>query len=546
MSTYRIVTLGCRVNHYESLQIEQFLQESGHIRASGPDADLIILNTCSVTNAAAAKSRNLLRRFSRRPFFPSTDPAATPAAGARTIAIGCWATSDPESAIQIVGPHAVLSHKDNIAAGLAQLIPPATRPDETNLAAARFAVTHSDAAHPHATGPDAPHPDAAHRATSRPGETLPPEIRPDASRLAAAHPNATRPNAPHRAVTHPAACPPPPAVSLPLLSIRQPDNQRAILKIQDGCDAHCTYCIIPSLRNTLSSKPLADVLTEARQLIDAGHQELVLTGIFLGAYGQPTALHRRQKPIEQSLGHLIHTLCTRVPGMRRLRLSSLEPADLTDDLLAVLRSHPQIMPHFHLPLQSGADSILRKMNRQYNRQDYLRMVDRLKTAFDRPAITTDIIVGFPGETDDLFQQTLDLVDQAGFLHIHPFPFSPRQGTAAARWKTQFVHSQTITDRMNLLQDRCRQHSLTFRRQFVGQHVQLMVEHPSADQTRSAHINGLQHGRCERYFPVHFQAPTNLTGQLLQVRITQATPTQTLATPDSALPSSNGATSFSPG
>jgi threonylcarbamoyladenosine tRNA methylthiotransferase MtaB len=227
--------------------------------------------------------------------------------------------------------------------------------------------------------------------------------------------------------------------SLPQLDARQTGHQRAFLKVQDGCDAHCTYCIIPNLRPRLWSRPVDDAVDEARRLVDAGHVELVLTGIFLGAYAQPTALHRRQTPdARRGLGRLIEALCTRVPGLRRLRLSSMEPGDITDDLLAVLRSHEQVVPHFHLPLQSGSDAILRRMNRQYGRDDFLRMVRRLTDAFDRPAITTDIIVGFPGETDDEFAATLDVVDRVRFIHTHAFSYSPRPGTAAARWARDFA------------------------------------------------------------------------------------------------------------
>ena len=124
-------------------------------------------------------------------------------------------------------------------------------------------------------------------------------------------------------------------------------------------------------------------------------------------------------------------------GLRRLRLSSLEPGDLTTELIAVLRSHPQVVPHFHLPLQSGSDALLRRMNRQYTRDDFLRMVDACSAAFDRPALTTDVIVGFPGETDAEFERTLEVVDHARFIHVHAFSFSPRPGTAAARWTRRF-------------------------------------------------------------------------------------------------------------
>jgi len=470
MPSFSVVTLGCKVNHYESLQVEQLLRSMGYSRATPDVADVIILNTCSVTSAAGAKSRNLLRRYSR-----PRSPGHTPL----TIAIGCWAGSDTAAAQSIVGPSAVFTHKDDLHTQLLKLLTP----------------------------------DRATGST----EFLP---------YLPAEPSTG-------------------ALSLPLLHSRQPDTQRAILKVQDGCDAHCTYCIIPKLRPLLWHKPVHQALQEASALVAAGHHEIVLTGVFLGAYGYNTALRHRQFNTPESLPTLIDALCTQVPGLQRLRLSSLEPGDITPELLRALAAHRQVMPHFHLPLQSGSDTILSKMNRQYTRADYLQSVGRLRDLFDRPALTTDIIVGFPGETDDFFAQTLDLVQQVGFLHTHCFPFSPRQGTAAARWKSQFVHHQTITDRMDALEKFSLQQSLTYRQQFVGQTAEILVEHPGADESASSispsptpplsHSSSpaIRHGRCERYFSIHFEAPPgspDLTGQLILLKITQATPHRTLGTP----------------
>jgi threonylcarbamoyladenosine tRNA methylthiotransferase MtaB len=281
---------------------------------------------------------------------------------------------------------------------------------------------------------------------------------------------------------------------------------------------------------------VADCVGEARRLVELGHRELVLTGIFLGAYGQPSALRRRQPhPTGKPLAELIHALCTDVPGLRRLRLSSLEPGDLNEELLSALGAHPQVVPHFHLPLQSGSDFILRKMNRQYGREDYLCMVDRLRRAFDRPALTTDIIVGFPGETDERFEETVSLVEQVGFLHIHAFSFSPRPGTAAARWQRDFVRGPVVNERINLLRGRAAEYSYSYRQQFVGQVVEVLVEHPSSDECSEGELSvpsvgsRVRHGRCPRYFPVFFETDEDLTGRLVQVRIDRVTPGRTLGT-----------------
>jgi threonylcarbamoyladenosine tRNA methylthiotransferase MtaB len=307
--------------------------------------------------------------------------------------------------------------------------------------------------------------------------------------------------------------------SLPLIGERQPGHQRAFLKVQDGCDARCTYCIIPQLRSVVWSKPVEDAVDEARRLVAAGHREIVLTGIFLGAYGHATALRRRQACSDECpIGQLVEALCTRVAGLHRLRLSSLEPGDLTPRLIAVLRSHRQVVPHFHLPLQSGSDRVLRRMNRQYTRSDFLEMIDQVNAAFDRAALTTDVLTGFPGETDDDFEQTLDVVDRAKFIHIHAFPFSPRPGTAAARWTDHFVPCRVARARTQQLVSRAAACGFAFRSQFLGEQVEILVERTN-DPT-------FQHGRCERYFDVHFEHPEPLTGRGVRLRVDRVTPTRT--------------------
>jgi MiaB/RimO family radical SAM methylthiotransferase len=206
----------------------------------------------------------------------------------------------------------------------------------------------------------------------------------------------------------------------------------------------------------------------------------------------------------------------------RVRLSSLEPGDLDDELIAVLRSHEQVVPHFHLPLQSGSDALLRRMNRQYGRDDYIRMIDRVGAAWDRPAMTTDIIVGFPGEGDEEFERTVEVVERARFIHIHAFSFSPRPGTAAARWKDRFVHGPVVNERIERLNELAADYSLALRQSFVGQTVNLLVE-------RRGEGEPMQHGRCERYFPVYFDAEEDLTGQSVNVRIERVNQKRTFGT-----------------
>jgi threonylcarbamoyladenosine tRNA methylthiotransferase MtaB len=314
--------------------------------------------------------------------------------------------------------------------------------------------------------------------------------------------------------------------SLPQLGERQTGHQRAFLKVQDGCDAHCTYCIIPKLRPRLWSKSVDDAVDEATRLVASGHVELVLTGIFLGAYGQPTALRRRQDHASRApIAELIDGLCTRVRGLRRLRLSSLEPGDLTPHLIAVLKSHAQVVPHFHLPLQSGSDLILRRMNRQYTRDDFVRMVEQVYATFDRPALTTDVIAGFPGESDAEFEHTIEVVDAARFIHVHAFSFSPRPGTAAARWSSDFVRGPVVNQRIDALRARASKHNFEFRKTFVGEEVELLVERASDEDGLSARV---RHGRCERYFSVYFDGDESIRdGDSVHVRVDRVTPHRTM-------------------
>jgi threonylcarbamoyladenosine tRNA methylthiotransferase MtaB len=264
---------------------------------------------------------------------------------------------------------------------------------------------------------------------------------------------------------------------------------RAFLKVQDGCDAHCTYCIIPSIRKTLRSKPQEAVLQEARQLVASGHKEIVLTGVFLGAYLRPTA--RRKRWVEggpDRLARLVEMVAG-VEGLSRLRLSSLEPGDVSDELIDVIASHPNVAGHLHLPLQAGSDGVLRRMARQYRVGDYVRMVERLRGRFDRPAITTDIIAGFPGETEAEFAQTLKVARNIGFAKMHIFPFSVRKGTPAERLKGH-LPSPVVRQRAGILGKLDEELQGKFQRQFAGERVGVIVEkeRPAA-------------GRCERYFMV---------------------------------------------
>jgi MiaB/RimO family radical SAM methylthiotransferase len=550
MRTFSIDTLGCKVNQYESDQIATLLRARGLRQADDDaDADLRIVNTCSVTVQAASKSRQAVRRAARSRNRSLSLPVLSQSSVStadrsfvqssvrrqqrqRVIVVGCWATSDRAQAAKLPGVDAVLGHHDDIAGELERLLLgwdaaddaeshralgaasiPAVEPSSLSSSSCSLSPSEFRKDDGWIVKDQTP---AATKAGDEPRGRINGERSGDdnkSHRGGRVNENLIDFSSVKTGTK-----------SLPLLDSHQTGHQRAFLKVQDGCDAHCTYCIIPQLRPALWSKPLNDAVREAQALVDAGHREIVLTGIFLGAYGQPTALRRRQSAagVPPPMGALIEALCTRVKDLRRLRLSSLEPGDLSGDLIDVLKSHPQVVPHFHLPLQSGSDMLLRRMNRQYTRDDFLRMLDAVSEAFDRPALTTDIIVGFPGETDAEFSRTLEVVDRARFIHIHAFSFSPRPGTAAARWTRDFVRGPIVNQRIDMLHERAVEHSLEYRRQFVGETVEVMVEREGALAT-----SGYQHGRCERYFPVHFASERRREGELVNVRIERVTAGRTV-------------------
>jgi len=299
-----------------------------------------------------------------------------------------------------------------------------------------------------------------------------------------------------------------------LTSLKQfKGHTRAFLKVQDGCDGYCTYCIIPKTRPYLYSRKLQDVLNEAKNLIDAGHREIVLTGIFLGAYGKDTVRRKKwDKKVNYQLIELIDLLAS-INGLHRLRLSSLAPLDVSEEMMQVFQAHSNIMPHLHLSLQSGSDKILKKMCRQYTSADFLEKIHLIRSKLDRPAVTTDIIVGFPGETDEDFEKTIEIAQKTRFSKIHVFPFSQRKYTPAEKLPDH-IKNGIKKLRSRQLQKLSDQMALNFRQQFIGQTVEVLVEKDS----------GPNSGLSERYFKVQIQNNGLKTqkNDILTVKLTQNT------------------------
>jgi threonylcarbamoyladenosine tRNA methylthiotransferase MtaB len=282
---------------------------------------------------------------------------------------------------------------------------------------------------------------------------------------------------------------------------------RAFLKIQDGCDGFCSYCIIPKTRPNITFKPMDKVIDEAQSLVKSGHKEIVLTGIFLGAYGQTSVKRKNWPDGENNNLAILLEKVAQVSELKRIRLSSLEPADVAERLLDVIKNYHNIMPHLHLSLQSGSEAILKKMNRQYTIKEFLKAIENINLQLDRPAITTDIIVGFPGETIQDFAQSLAVAKLAGFSKIHIFPYSKRSGTAAARMQDT-INKEVITQRILALRELEKQLADKFRKQFIGETAQVLIE----DEVKKA-------GKCERYYEIAINSDITLPkGEIVKCKI----------------------------
>jgi threonylcarbamoyladenosine tRNA methylthiotransferase MtaB len=395
LKLFRVVTLGCKVNQYESQHVREAL-EANDYREAGPNesADLCLVNTCTVTAEADAQARQTIRRLAR------TNPTAA------VVVMGCYASREPETIASVSGVTHVI-------------------PDKTRLAE---------------------------------------ELRLFGVRR------------------------------WPLGVRRFEGHQRAFVKVQDGCLLNCTYCIIPHVRPTLHSRDPEAIVAEVAGLVASGCQEVVLTGIHLGHYGIDRS---RGQPREAwcRLWHLVQRL-GQIPGDFRIRLSSLEAAEVRDDLVRIVAGPFRVVPHLHLCLQSGSDRILGLMRRRYRVAGFLERCRRLRQALDTPAFTTDVLIGFPGETEADFQATCQVVRAVGFSRIHVFPFSPRPGTAAANYPDR-VPPQVIAERRQRLEEIEKDLAAAFYLSLLGRRLEVLVEGPAPG--RPGHVRGTS---C-RYAPVVF-------------------------------------------
>ena len=277
---------------------------------------------------------------------------------------------------------------------------------------------------------------------------------------------------------------------------------RAMLKMEDGCVNFCSYCIIPYARGRVRSLPLADCVRQARELEAAGYREIVLTGIEISSWGQDL----EGKP---ELMEAIEAICQGLSPDTRVRLGSLEPRTITPDFCRRAAALPNLCPHFHLSMQSGCDTVLARMNRKYDSNRYYKSVTFLHEAYDRPAVTTDLIVGFPGETEEEFQQTLDFIQKCAFSAMHIFPYSKRPGTPAAKLPGQ-MRNAVKEERAHRAAQIARTMQDTYLDSWVGETVPVLFEEER---------EGLWRGHTTRYCEVEVQSVQPLHNQLRQVQIT---------------------------
>lgn len=275
---------------------------------------------------------------------------------------------------------------------------------------------------------------------------------------------------------------------------------RAFLKVQEGCDYHCTYCIIPFARGRARSRSLPNAIDEARQLAEKGFQEIVITGINVGTY-------RWENGRIYALADLLDGL-QNVDGIERIRLSSLEPNTVTDDLLALIRDSKVICPHLHIPLQSGTDEILHAMGRKYRLEDYARLMERFRAHLPDAALGTDIIVGFPGETDTHFMATHDFITRCPFTYLHIFRYSPRDGTAATRLSLP-VEAEAAKYRSRILHETHTMMKSHHARRFLGRTLPVLFDHSET----SPYL-----GYTPNYIRVEVESEENLTGVIRPVRL----------------------------
>ena len=430
MKTIAFHNLGCKVNAYETEKMIRAFSDSGYtIVPFDSMADIYLVNTCTVTNIADRKSRQMLHRAKK------TNPDAL------VVAVGCYVEADAKRAQEDPAVDLVIGNN-----GKADVV---ARVEEK--------IKEVVAAHDADTAGCAPQSSDAASMSAR-------QLNSDGTLI----------------------------------------HTRAFLKIQDGCNQFCSYCLIPYVRGRISSRSEDDVLDEAEKLAAAGYKELVLTGIHLSSYGKDLG-------IDNAMLRLMERMA-KIDGIRRIRLGSLEPRLITDDFARELAGMDKLCPHFHLSLQSGSDTVLKRMNRHYSAAEYAKSCDILRKHFTHPAITTDVIVGFPRESEEEFEQTRAFLEDLELYETHIFKYSRRKGTVADRMEGQLTEAVKAA-RSDILQRLNAKNKERFIQWYHGKTEEALLEE---EKTENGEV--FLTGYTREYVRVDVPAEGKSIGDIVQVTL----------------------------
>lgn len=422
MSTVAFHTLGCKVNHYETEAIWQLFKDANYERVEfETNADVFVINTCTVTNTGDKKSRQIIRRAIRQ------NPDAV------VCVTGCYAQTSSAEIMEIPGVDIVVGTQDRH-----KLLD--------------YIQQFQDERQP-ING-------VGNIMKNRTYEEL----------------------------------------EVPYFT----DRTRASLKIQEGCNNFCTFCIIPWARGLMRSRDPEKVVEQATQLVNSGYKEIVLTGIHTGGYGQDLKNY--------NLAQLLRDLDT-IEGLERIRISSIEASQLTDEVIDVIGNSNKVVRHLHIPLQSGSDDVLKRMRRKYTMAHFSERLTKLHQALPDLAVTSDVIVGFPGESEDEFQETYDFIVNHHFSELHVFPYSPRIGTPAARMDNQ-IDEETKNVRVHKLISLSNQLAKEYASKFEDEVLEVIPEEMGEEPHTLV-------GYADNYMKVRFEEDDSLIGQIVKVKIVKA-------------------------
>lgn len=427
MTTVAFHTLGCKVNHYETEGIWQMFQKRGYERRDfDRNADIYVINTCTVTNTGDKKSRQAIRRAVRK------NPDAV------VCVTGCYAQTSPGEVIEIPGVDVVVGTQERKK---------------------MFDYIEE------------------HQRTRKPVNGVANIMK-------------------NRVFEE---------MDVPDFT----DRTRASLKIQEGCNNFCTFCIIPWSRGLLRSRDPESVIAQAQKLVDAGYKEIVLTGIHTAGYGEDMP--------DYNFAKLLRALEEEVNGLKRVRISSIEASQVTDEVIDILGKSEKVVRHLHIPLQAGSDSVLKRMRRKYTCGNYKQKIDKIKEALPGLAITSDVIVGFPGETEEEYMETYDFVREIGYSELHVFPYSQRTGTPAARMDNQ-VDKDTKNERVARMIELSDQLAKEYASRYEGEILEVIPEEVYEEDPEK---NDSLVGYTDNYMKVIFNGTKDLIGKIVRVKITKA-------------------------